>query len=400
MLIGRTLGKYKVLEEIGKGGMAIVYKAFDAALQRVVAMKVLLPQLAMDRTLVQRFQREAITAANLRHPNIVTIHDVGTRDGYYYIVMEYLEGPSLQQELRRVGALPLPRVVNLVAQLASALDYAHQQGLVHRDVKPSNIMIGLGDRVTLTDFGLVKAAGSTRLTQDGTSVGTLAYMAPEQLRGEEVDYRSDVYSLGVVVYEMLTGKLPFQAATSYEAMRLVLSQKPVPPSRLRKGLSPQADRVLLRALAKKPEERFRSAGELAVALEQAIGVTAPSRKSAVARLPRRWVGLKLVGAGIDFPLYEGTIRIGRELDNDLVIPENQVSRHHAEVRCQSRTCRLVDLNSTNGTFVNGQKLPPHTPLVLCPGDRISMGPVTLEVVLSLTTPPSQPTDKRTVAMEY
>ncbi len=204
--IGGRLGKYQILGEIGRGGMAIVYKAFDPGLQRYVALKVLSPRLASEENVMRRFEREATTAANLKHPNIVMIYDVSSADGYHFIVMELLEGRTLREEIRATGALPPARVAPIVAQLASALDYAHQQGLVHRDVKPSNIVLGAGDHSTLTDFGLVRAMRASRLTEAGSALGTLDYMPPEQLSGDDVDWRSDVYSLGVVVYESLTGQ--------------------------------------------------------------------------------------------------------------------------------------------------------------------------------------------------
>ena len=210
-LVDRALGKYIILEEIGRGGMGAVYKARDVELNRIVAIKVLSPYLVGEPHLVQRFMREARLAANLDHPNIVTIYDIGGEGGYYYFAMKYLAGRPLKEILAERAPLPLPDVVAIVRQLAAALDYAHEQNLIHRDVKPGNVIVGDDGHVTLTDFGLAKVAENLKLTASGEAIGTLEYMAPEQARGE-VDKRSDIYSLGVMAYEMIAGRLPFQGS--------------------------------------------------------------------------------------------------------------------------------------------------------------------------------------------
>ncbi|HHE73293.1 MAG TPA: hypothetical protein ENL34_13545 [Chloroflexi bacterium] len=266
-LIGKTLGQYQILEEIGRGGMAVVYKAHQPTLERYVAIKVLPQQFTFDREFVERFLREARAAARLNHPNIVTIHDVGQADGTYYIVMEYLEGPSLADLLRQQRALPPQQAAQIVAQVASALDYAHQQGFVHRDVKPSNILLGAGGVAKLTDFGIVKAAEGTRLTQTGTVLGTPEYMSPEQAKGLGVDRHSDIYSLGVVAYEMLAGRVPFSGDTL-----AVLHAHVYEPPDLR-ALPVGVQGVVSSALAKDPRQRFGSSGAFAQALERtAAGV--------------------------------------------------------------------------------------------------------------------------------
>jgi serine/threonine-protein kinase len=273
-LIGHTLGNYEIVEEIGKGGMGVVYKAVQPSLQRFVAIKVLRPPLTFDDQFVQRFQREALAAGHLRNPHIVTVLDVGQEHGLHYIVMEFLQGRTLgaliRQEWGAGHALTLPRVATIVDQIASALDDAHQHGLVHRDVKPANIFVDDRDRVTLTDFGIAKAAAETeRLTQTGVSIGTPEYMSPEQARGEEVDHRSDVYALGIVVYQMLTGRVPFQATTPLAVLYKQIHE-PLPAlSSVRPGLPLSLDRVLDQALAKEPEERYGSAGALAEAFNGA-----------------------------------------------------------------------------------------------------------------------------------
>ena len=277
-LVGKTLGSYQIVEEIGRGGMAVVYRAYQPSLNRDVAIKVLPPQLTFDQRFVERFQREARAAAGLRHPHIIVVHDVGEQDGLYYIVMEYLEGQTLRQLVEREGPLAPDRAAGMIEQVASALDYAHQRGFVHRDVKPSNIFVREGDQATLTDFGIAKAARGTQLTGTGMLIGTPEYMSPEQAQGEEVGPSTDIYALGVMAYQMLTGRVPFRGTTPHATLHAVIYQPPVPPRQINPGLSPAIDTVLLKALAKQPEARFRTGAEMAAALQRAgsgEGVTVP-----------------------------------------------------------------------------------------------------------------------------
>jgi len=264
-LVGRRLGKYEIQAEIGRGGMGTVYLAYDPLLDRRVAVKVLAPHLVWEEGFVERFLREARAAARLKHPNIVTIYDVGQEGNCYYIVMEYVEGQTLSQVIKKRAALPPAEVVALLRPLADALDYAHRQGLVHRDMKPANIMVATrGDRreasqVTLTDFGIARAAEETRLTTTGTVVGTPEYMSPEQARGEHVDRFTDLYSLGVVAYEMLSGQTPFSGATPHGVLYKHVFEPPPPICSLQPGLPAGVEPVLARGLAKDPAERYPTA---------------------------------------------------------------------------------------------------------------------------------------------
>lgn len=208
MVARKLLGRYEMLEEIGQGGMGVVYKAQDTQTKTIVAIKVLPQYVTRDATSVQRFKREAINAARLNHPNIVTIFDWGEEGGTPYFVMEYLPGYTLKQVIAQESPLPLRRIENMLDQLASALDYAHKQGVLHRDVKPSNIFVSRRGHVTLSDFGIAKAVSSAELTSTGTVIGSPHYMSPEQCQGRRVDERTDIYSLGVVLYEMLAGRVP------------------------------------------------------------------------------------------------------------------------------------------------------------------------------------------------
>jgi serine/threonine protein kinase len=375
-LVGKTVDKFEIKEQIGQGGMATVYKAFDTTLRRTVALKTLLPNLAADSELVQRFHREAVTAANLKHPHIVVIYEVATYEGQDYIVMEFLKGVTVGEEIKRLGTLPLPRVCKILSQLASALDYAHSQGLIHRDIKPGNVILGDDDHATLTDFGLVKATtAGVQLTQAGTTVGTLEYMSPEQVVGDEIDYRSDIYSLGVLVYEMLVGRLPYAGPTPIEVLQNLVYEPPTPPRQVKPDVPPQVEQVLLKTLAKRPEERYQRAGEMARAFEQAL--TAP---------PVQEIGWLLRAQdGRECPLREGENSVGRVADKDLTVAEAPVSRHHARITCNGPRCEVVDLNSTNGTYVNGERIEPGKAHPLQPGDELCFGTVCFETVY--TSPP-------------
>ncbi len=276
--IGKTLGQYQIVELAGKGGMATVYKAYQPSLNRYVALKVLPDYLANDEQFVLRFTQEARAAAALRHPNIIVVYDVGKEGNTHYIAAEYLEGETLAQVLaRQRGPLTLTRIVNIMNQLASALDFAHQRGLVHRDIKPSNVFIGPGDHVTLMDFGIVKAlSGGQQMTRTGMMVGTPEYMSPEQAEAKPVDQHSDIYSLGVVLYQLLTGRVPFEAESPTAVLLAHVTQPPRPPSQLNPAISRAVESVVMRALAKNPAERFDSAGELTKALGQATSAPAPA----------------------------------------------------------------------------------------------------------------------------
>lgn len=258
-LVGQQLGRYLVQEEIGRGGMARVYRALDTQLKRTVALKVLAPQLAVDPEFAQRFEREAVTAANLRHPNIVTIYDVGEHNNLRYIAMEYVRGRTLHAIIEERGALGLGYAIAIVGPVAAALDYAHSQGAVHRDVKPQNVLIDIEGRVLLTDFGIAQApeggGDSKRLTRTGIFMGTPEYISPEQASAQRVDGRSDLYSLGIATYEIITGTVPFSGATPQ--LIVAHAQKAPPaPSSIDPRQPPELDMVLGRILAKRPEHRF------------------------------------------------------------------------------------------------------------------------------------------------
>ena len=253
-------GRYRVLRKLGTGGMANVYLAEDQELGRRVAIKVLDERHASDEQFVERFRREAKAAAALSHPNIVSIFDRGETDGTYYIAMEYLEGPTLK-ELIRQGTPSIRTAITYTRQILGALRMAHRRGLVHRDIKPHNVMIDAEGRPKVTDFGIARS-GPSQMTEAGSIIGTAQYLSPEQARGAPVDQRSDLYSIGIVLYELLTGTVPFTGTTPLEIAMKHLSAIPEPPSMRRPDVPPDVDKVVLRALAKNPDERYQSAEEM------------------------------------------------------------------------------------------------------------------------------------------
>src|SRR4026208_1282558 len=275
-------GRYRIVRKLGSGGMADVYLAEDEELGRRVAIKILNDRHANDESFVERFRREAKNAAGLSHPNIVSIYDRGEAEGTYYIAMEYLDGRSLKELVVARGPLPIPDAIAATRQVLAALRFAHRKGVVHRDIKPHNVMADADGRLKVTDFGSARA-GVSQSAEACSIIGTAQYLSPEQARGAPVDQRSDLYSIGIVLYEMLTGKTPFTGETPVEIAMKHLSDTPRPPSLLRPDIPPDLDMVVLRALAKNPDDRFQTAEEMVAELDrfaQGAGVTAETAEAA------------------------------------------------------------------------------------------------------------------------
>src|SRR5688500_1430675 len=280
-MIGKTVLHYNILSQLGSGGMGVVYEAQDTLLERRVALKFLPDELAKDESSLQRFQREAKAASALNHPGICTVHAIEHVDGKNFIVMELLEGETLAEQIRR-GPMEIGRLVTVAIEIADALESAHSKGIVHRDLKPANIFVNTRGQVKILDFGLAKieimkkpGAGSDitairadDLTQAGSTIGTVAYMSPEQARGQITDARSDIFSFGTVVYQMATGVLPFQGETSAVIFDAILNREPAPVNEFNPAIPAELDRIIAQALEKDRDLRFQRANDLKTSLKR------------------------------------------------------------------------------------------------------------------------------------
>ncbi len=262
-MIGRLLGRrYEILERVGGGGWAVVYRASDTYLGRPVAVKVLRAQYAADEEFVRRFRREAQAAASLSHPNVVGVYDVGEEGDTYYIVMEYVDGVTLRQRIEAEGPLPVGEAIRIAAQILDALEHAHTNNIVHRDIKPHNILVTRSGRVKVTDFGIARAATTATLTHTGSIVGSAHYFSPEQARGGFTGVKSDLYSVGVVLYEMLTGQVPFNGESPISVAIKHIQEQPLAPSQLNPSIPPELEAMILRAMEKEQARRYQSAREM------------------------------------------------------------------------------------------------------------------------------------------
>jgi serine/threonine protein kinase len=369
----QDLGDYRLLEKIGSGGAATVYKATLRSNGQTVAVKILHEA---DPYIRDKFEQEGYIGERLRHPHIARVRDHGVHGTSFYLVMDYVDGGSLRDKLLPGQPLPWDSVILIMGQTAEALDYAHSEGVVHRDIKPENIMFSSQGVVRVVDFGIAKVTSSLTRTTDGLIVGTPYYLSFEQAKGLPVDRRSDIYSLGVVLYEMIAGQLPFEGEP-LEVIHKHITQNPIPPSRLNPSVPPQFEAATLRALRKRPRERFQTAGEMASALGYAAAAYRPSpipvRESIVSTTahltvvvgPRR-------GSVIDLA-SQSRVLSRREIDeHDMLI-----SREHARVLRQGQQSWLEDLDSTNGTFLNGQRI--FGTALLRDGDEIRMGNAVLRL---------------------
>lgn len=286
--IGQKIGDYEIVGKLGAGGLGMVYEARHSISQRAEAMKVLLPSQTGTAEMVERFRREVQLLATLNHPNIASLHNAFYYQDQLVMVMELVHGETLRDRIRRI-ALPLATVLNYASQILSALSFAHQAGVVHRDIKPSNVMITDQEVVKLLDFGIAISDRSIGLTTPGFLLGSLHYMSPEQLNGEKATTRSDIYSVAVTLYEVLTGRLPFTGATNYEIMLGHLQRTPITPAEVNAVIPPEVSQAVMRALSKNPQERFATAAEFQAALEGASSGRGPA-------LPPKSVSLPMAGA--------------------------------------------------------------------------------------------------------
>ncbi|HQR47101.1 MAG TPA: serine/threonine-protein kinase, partial [Thermoanaerobaculia bacterium] len=260
---GTEIGsRYRVVKLLGRGGMGAVYRCRDEELQRDVALKVIRPEIAADPDVLDRFKREIQLSSRITHRNVLRVYDLGEADGVRFLTMEFVEGDDLSNLLRKAGSFPVSRLVHLFRQVCEGLKAAHDEGVVHRDLKPQNVMVDAEDRVHLTDFGLAKNLGGTAMTELGAVMGTPAYMSPEQVRGEAVDRRADIYSLGVILYEMASGQTPFSGGSVYEVMMRRLTTAPKPITELNASIPAYLRKIMERCLAVDPAARYQTVGEI------------------------------------------------------------------------------------------------------------------------------------------
>ncbi|TFH42259.1 MAG: serine/threonine protein kinase, partial [ANME-2 cluster archaeon] len=296
-MIGKTILHYKILEKLGEGGMGVVYKAEDIKLERIVALKFLPPHMLANKEAEQRFISEAKAASSLEHNNICAIHEISeTEDGQLFIAMSYLEGKTLREKID-TSPLKVDEAISIAIQTAEGLKLAHEKGIVHRDIKPANIMITTDGTAKIMDFGLAKLGGKTKLTQMGTTLGTFAYMSPEQSKGEEVDKRADIWSLGVVLYEMLTGQLPFKGDYEQAVIYSIINESPEPVTAVRTGVPMELERITNKLLAKNINERYQSMTDALVDLQTLRNKSTTSDVSSITKniiqrkrkLPLKWI---------------------------------------------------------------------------------------------------------------
>ncbi len=445
-LVGKLFGNYRIEEHLGAGGMGTVYRARHLHLDWDAAVKVLHAHLAADPAFRARFQQEARAVSMLDHPNIVRLVDFGEEDGQLYLVMELLTDGSLRTLLNQradPGSIWTPELgISLIRQAADGLAYAHGRGMIHRDIKPDNLLLQAtpdADRQylgKLADFGLARLGDGGGMTASGVTLGTPTYMSPEQCQGSQVDNRSDIYSLGVVLYEVTTGRPPFRLRNLSDAIYNHVYVAPPPPRLFRPNLALSMEEVILRCLAKRPQDRYQSIAEFTQHLDRAIavppgvaaysegvpsptaivdvptpapvppdtGTTSPGQPSAVempfpsspaidlggAQLPRVVV-IDASGEVIETAELTGEgLTIGRLADNRLILNDPRISRHHLLIDWDGSRAHVTDIGSSTGTVVGGTTIPAHVAQAWNPGTAIRIG--NLELRLVVPTPAAQATN--------
>ncbi len=405
-LTGQYFGGYKLEELVATGGMASVYKGFDETLSRWVAIKVVPVYAAGDaeEVMLARFRQEARAIAALRHRNILTIYGYGEEAGWAYIVMEYVPGGSLKDRLESGEPFTWEQALAVVIPVSQALAFAHKQGIIHRDIKPANILLPQEDWPLLADFGLAKMDHSARpnrpnLTMPGQVLGTMAYAAPEQIQEGPIDTRADIYSLGIVLYELLTGKLPFEGETAFDFLMARITDPPRPLQEANPDAPPVFAPIIDKALAQDDSERYQKMSEMSDDLREIreqlrqltrLGATAKDETSLVKfdmeKEPE--IRLKIVASGLEIvPTYRSELTIGRAYKNN--VPDIDlgpyggskagVSRRHSRLLLKNNQWYIEDLGSTNGTFVNGARIAPLQLIAFKSDDVIRCGQIELKL---------------------
>jgi len=404
-LIGTTIGSYNLVEEVGKGGMAIVYKAYQPNLDRWVAVKVLDPAYTTNNfEALARFRKEAKAIAGVRHPNILTIHDYGEEDGLEYIVTEYVEGGTLKDQLTGTP-FDWKRAAVLAIGVGQALATAHSHGIIHRDVKPANVLLPRENWPLLADFGLAKIKEDRQsLTEPGITLGTPTYTSPEQALGEPIDQRADIYALGVLLYEMVTGRAPFASDRHFEVMLMHMSEPPPRPRDMVPEIPDKLESIILKALEKQPSDRYSQMADMVEDMETLMArvlSTKPTDGSPADEATSqatveidslqsflRGPHFTVAGSGAAVPIpRQDEVLIGRAdptsgmlIDVDLSghgASGAGVSRQHAKLVCQDDQWTVEDLRSTNGTYINKKPVSPYQPVSLKDGDRVDLGQLIL-----------------------
>jgi predicted Ser/Thr protein kinase len=425
--VGKTLGRYQLTSLLGEGGMGGVFRAQDTVLTREVAIKIMNPQMALQPNFKDRFLQEARSAARLKHANIVQVYDFAQDGDTLYIVMEYIPGKNLGQyleELRSKGEwLSYLDSIEIARQVALALDCAHKAGVLHRDIKPANIIMApVADeafpyRPVLTDLGLAKLAEGGIVTQVGISLGTPAYMAPEQALGKATDARCDLYSLGVLLFQMATRQLPYPAKTISEAILYHAKKQPPTPRSVRADIPEALEGVILKSMEKDPANRYADAASMAKALEELKAQIRPPDQLPVAEVGMMTQvepgavdgrGLSILEdfsasaqgvrdriqilsqgkTGYSIPLKMGKMVIGRARENDITLDDTKISRQHARIEYDGKDVRVVDLDSTNGTFIADAKLLPGVPELWTPDKVLRVGDVYLHLERAAAVQPA------------
>ncbi|HLG62911.1 MAG TPA: FHA domain-containing serine/threonine-protein kinase [Ktedonosporobacter sp.] len=397
-MIGRVIkGRYKLIDERGRGSFATVYVARDRENNRIYAIKVMHIELSNEEELLARFQREAHILLNLNDPHVVRIIDYGNDNNTHYIVMDYIDGQSLKYHMLQEGQMDPLHALNYAHQIAEGLDAAYKQGVVHRDIKPQNILINSSDMVKITDFGLARSRETVTLTQSNVFMGTAYYISPEQAEsGRSADTRSDLYSVATVLFEMLTGRPPYEGETAVDIVIKHMNDKVPSACRLRPGLPIEVDYFMQKALAKSPSDRYATPREFIGALEQlqeriqamppiervarpgdVNGKASQAKPAAAAQKEARII---VIASGQSIPLNGDLMVVGRQDPTLGIFPEinladKTVGRRHAYVRFQQGKYTVEDLNALNKTRLNGVILAPHEERALKDGDVIRFGSV-------------------------